>query len=69
MKLPGIRVVAVELEIGWQAASEGVEALEQFGAAGCSGDGELPRAGNMDFDLVAFCQCERLDHGGRNANC
>src|ERR1700688_3552940 len=63
-KLPGIRLVPVELEIGGKAPSKGAKPLQQFRAAGLARDGEFPRAGDMDFDLVALLESQRRDHGG-----
>jgi hypothetical protein len=68
MKLPGIRLVPVELEVGGKPAAEGAKPLQQFGAPGSARDGELPDACDMDFDLIAFLELERLDDDRRKAN-
>src|ERR1700733_3809019 len=68
MKLPGIYLVPVEFEIGRQAASEGVKPLQQVLTARFARDGEFPRVGDMDFDLVAFLKLQRFDHRGGNPN-
>jgi len=67
-KLPGIGFVAVELEVRRQASSEFAQACEQVLAAGLSGDGELPWAGQVDFDLIAFLQVQGLNDGGGEAD-
>jgi hypothetical protein len=52
-KLPGIRLVAIELEVGRQTAAEAAQPLQQLFAAGFARDSEFPRIGYMDFDLIA----------------
>jgi hypothetical protein len=66
-KLPGIRLLAIELEIGRKAPSEGAKPLQQFRAAGLARDGEFPRVSDMDFDLIPFLEPQRVDYGGRKA--
>jgi hypothetical protein len=68
MKLPGIRLVPVEFEVGGQAPAEGAQAFQQLLPAGLARDRERSGVGDVDFDLVAFLQLKRLDHGGRQAN-
>src|ERR1700733_12036258 len=68
MKLPGIRLVPVELEVDRKPPAEPAQALEQFRTSGLARYGELMAAGDVDFDVVAFLQFQRLDHGGRKAN-
>lgn len=60
-KLPGIRLIPVELEFGRKAPAEFAQALQQLSAAGLARDGELTRVGGMDFDLVALFQRESLE--------
>ena len=54
MKLPGIRLIPVELEVGRQAPAESAQAFQKILPPGLTGDGEGLRIGDMDFDLVAF---------------
>src|ERR1700694_2331232 len=61
-KLPGIRLLPVELEIGRKAPSKGAKPLQQFRAAGLARNGEFARVGDMDFDLIPFLEPQRLDH-------
>ncbi len=68
MKLPGIRLVPVELPVRWQAPTEGAQAFQQLLQSGLAGSGERTRIGDVDFYLVAFLQFERLDHGGGKPN-
>src|SRR5258707_10967131 len=67
-KLPGIRLVAIELEVGGKAAAERTKALQHLLPSGLALDGELPRIGDVEFDLVAVFQLQRLDHRSREAN-
>jgi hypothetical protein len=67
-KLPGIRFVPVELEVGGEATAEGAKALQQFVASGLARYAELSSVRDVDFDLVAFPESERFDHDGRKAN-
>jgi len=67
-KLPGIRLVPVEPEIGWQATTVGAQRGHQFLAPRLARNAEFPRALDMDVDLVALLELERLDHDSRNAN-
>jgi hypothetical protein len=67
-KLTGIRLVPIELEIGRETTAERAKALQQFAASGFSRNCELPRVGDMDFDLIAFSELERFDDGGGKAD-
>jgi hypothetical protein len=67
-KLPGIRLIPIELEIGRKPTAEGAKPLQQRLAAGFTRDDEFPRVGDMDFDLIAFREFERLDHGSGKPN-
>lgn len=64
-KLPGIRVVPVELEIGGQATAKGTKPLQQLFASGFACNAELPGVRDMDFDLIALLEFKRFDHGSR----
>src|SRR5438132_3849633 len=57
-KLPGIRLVPVELEVGREAPAERGKALQQFFTPGLTRHAKLTLAGNLDFDLVALFQVE-----------
>src|ERR1700676_3453489 len=63
-KLPGIRLVPVELEIGRKTPPEGPKPVQQFRAARLAPDGEFAVAADMDFDLIALLESQRRDHGG-----
>jgi hypothetical protein len=67
-KLPVIRLVAIEFEIDREPAAEGAKPLQQFLTAGFARDGEFSRPNDMNFDLIAAFEFERLHHGGRKAN-
>jgi hypothetical protein len=68
MKLPGIRPVPIEFEVGRKATAEPAQPLQQVLTAGLAGDDEFSRVGNMNFDLIAFRELKRLDHRGGKAN-
>src|SRR6516225_3605172 len=63
-KLPGIRLVSVELEVGRKAPAKSSKALHQFFTARLARHAELTFVGNMDFDLVALFQFECVDYQG-----
>jgi hypothetical protein len=63
-KLPGIRLVPVELEVGEKAPAKSAKALQQLVTPGLARHAELTPVGNMDFDLVALFQLERVDYSG-----
>jgi hypothetical protein len=67
-KLPGIRLLTVELEVGGKTATEGSEAFQQLCPTGLARDGELATVGDMNLDLVAFLELEDFDHGGGKAD-
>src|SRR5829696_8997651 len=67
-KLPGIRLVPVELEVGGEATAEGAKALQQLVASRLARNAELSSLRDVDFDLVAFLEAERFDHDGGKAN-
>jgi hypothetical protein len=58
-KLPGIRLVPVEFEIGWKAPSERTKPIYEFGATSLARDGEFPLVDGIDFDLIAIVECQR----------
>jgi hypothetical protein len=68
MKLPGIRLVPVELEIRGKAPAQTAKTFQQLFAAGPSGHGEFPGIKDMDLDVIALLEFQRLDHGGGKAN-
>src|SRR5437763_15070551 len=63
-KLPGIRLVSVELEVGRKAPAKSSKALHQLFTARLARHAELTFVGNMDFDLVALFQFECVDYRG-----
>jgi hypothetical protein len=67
-KLAGIRLVSIELEVSGKPATEGAETLQQLLASGLSRDAKLAGVSDMDFDLIAFPEFKRLDHGGGKAD-
>ncbi len=67
-KLPGIRVVAVELEVGGEAAAKGAQALQQFGVIGSLRYGGCPGVSDVNLDLVARLEGKRLDDSGGEPN-
>src|SRR5487761_44403 len=60
IKLPGIRRIPVELEVGREPSAERVQALQQILASGPTRHRHVSRAGDMDFDLVAGLELQRL---------
>src|SRR5207249_10325690 len=44
------------------------QALQQLFTPGLAGDAQRPTVGDMDFDIVARFQLQRLDHGGGKAD-
>jgi hypothetical protein len=67
-KLPGIRLIPVELEIVRKTAAERAKTLQEFVTPGPARDAKLPGVSDMDFNLVAFLEFERFDHGGGKAD-
>jgi hypothetical protein len=67
-KLPGIRLISVELEIGGEATAEAAKPLQQFLARRFARDAESSGIGDMDFNLIAFFEFEGLDHDGRKTD-
>ena len=63
MKLPATRIIPIEMEIGWQPASEGTQAFEQSLPIGRARDHERARTGGVNLDIVTLLQLERLDDG------
>jgi hypothetical protein len=67
-KLPGIRLVSIELEINREATAECAKTLQQVRPSGLTRDTKLPGIGDMDFDLIAFLQLKRLNYGRRKTH-
>jgi hypothetical protein len=67
-KLPGIRLVSIELEVSGKPTAEGAETLQQLIAPGLARDAKLAGVCNVDFDLVALPELKRFDHSGRKAD-
>jgi hypothetical protein len=63
-KLPGIRLVPIKLEVGWQTPAEGPETVQQVFSPGFAGQTEFPPIRNVDLDLVAGFQLQGLDNSG-----
>ena len=53
-KLPGIRLVPVELEVGGEATAEVAKAFQQLVAPGLARHAEPSPVSDVDFDLIAF---------------
>ena len=66
--LAGIRFVSIELEVGREPAAEGAKTPQQLVTPGLSRNAELPGVSDMDFDLIAFPELERLDDCGGKAD-
>jgi hypothetical protein len=61
-KLPGIRFVPVEFEIGRKTAAKGAKALQQFPTPGLPRNAKPAGIGYMQLNLIAFLQLKRFDH-------
>jgi len=66
-RLPAIGLVPVELEVGRKAPAKSSKAFQQLLTSGLTRHAEFTLVGNMDFDLVALFQLERVDYGGGKA--
>src|ERR1700679_3239816 len=64
-----IRLEAVEGEAGRQREAKLSQAGQGSFAGAVAVDFKLARAGDADFDLVAFLEVEDFDYGGRQADC
>ena len=60
-KLPGIRLVTIELEIGRQNAAETPQPLQPLFAAWLSFNFKGSGFGNLNVDVVTFLQPKRFD--------
>jgi hypothetical protein len=67
-KVPGICLVAIELEVGRKAAAERTQAAEHLIPSRLAHDRKPPRIGDMQLDLVALFQLQRLDHSHGKAD-
>jgi hypothetical protein len=67
-KLPGIRLVSVELEVGGEPATERAETFQQLFAPGLARDAKLPGVCDMDFDLIAFAKFQGFNDSGGKAD-
>jgi hypothetical protein len=67
-KLPGIRLVSVEPEVGGESTAEGAETLQQLLAPRLARNAKLPSVRNMDFNLVTFTKFEGFNDRGGKAN-
>src|SRR5215831_9112881 len=68
-KLPGIRLFAVELEIGREPAAEGSQPVQQLCPPGLARHSKLTPVGDVDFDFIALLQLQRFDHSCREPHC
>jgi hypothetical protein len=66
--LPLIRGYPVESETGRKRTPKSPQSLERRFSASVTGNLELARTGNPDFDLVAFLEFQSLDHCSGQAN-
>jgi hypothetical protein len=64
-KLAGIRLVSVEFEIGRKTAAEGAKTPQELVTPGLTRNAEPPGVGDIDFNLIAFFELKRFDHGSR----
>jgi hypothetical protein len=64
-----MRFLAVEDEASREGPPELSQALDSAATTFIAADFERSCAGDSNFDIVAFLQFKRLDHGGRQANC
>jgi hypothetical protein len=67
-KLPGIRLVSVEFEVGGKPPAECAETLQQRVAPGLTRNTKLADVRNMDLDLVAFPKLQGFDDGSRKTD-
>src|SRR4051794_11617780 len=67
-KLSGIRLIPVELEVVRETPAKRAEAVQQVGAARLSRNPEAAGIRQMDLDLVAFLELQRLRNGCRQAD-
>lgn len=63
-KLPGIRLFSIELEIGGKTSAKGAKTLQQFLATGLARDRKLAHVRDVDLDLIALAEFQRLGNGG-----
>ncbi len=61
MKFPGTRLVTIKDKIGGKAPAVRTQSLQKFGAFGLASDTEVPAPGDVNDDVVALLQCQRLD--------
>jgi hypothetical protein len=67
-KLPGIRLVPIELEVRRQAPSKCTQPLQELVATGLAGHLQFTSIGDADLDIVAILQFQRLNDGGGKTN-
>src|SRR5258708_6010335 len=67
-KLPGIRLVSIELEVRRQPSSENTQPLQKLIVRGLAGYLQLTSVRNGDLNIVALLQFQRLDNGCRKTN-
>src|ERR1700733_7177998 len=65
-KLPGIRPIPIELEVGRQTPSECAQPLQEFVATGLAGHFQFASIGDANFNIVALFQFQCFyDLGGK----
>jgi hypothetical protein len=61
-KLPGIRLIPVELEIGRRAPAKGAQPVEENPSLGLARDAECALAGHVHLNLIAWLELQRFDN-------
>src|ERR1700689_3028198 len=61
-KLPGIRLIPVELEIGRQPPAKGAQPVREIPSLGFARDAECALAGHVHVNLIAWLELQRFDN-------
>src|SRR5580704_17354751 len=67
-KLPGIRLVPIELEVGRQTPAECTQPLQDFVAPGLAGHFQFTSIGDADLDIVALLQFQCFNESRGKTN-
>jgi hypothetical protein len=67
-KLPGIRLVPIELEVGRQTPSECTQPLQDFVATGLAGHFQFTSIGDADLDIITPPSFQCFNDGGGKTN-
>src|SRR5271155_6213935 len=67
-KLPGIRLIPVELEIGRQPPAKGPQPVQEILSLWLASDAECALAGHMHVNLITRLKLQRFDNGRRKAD-